>query len=196
MPNYIDVLPKELKGLLDQFKLTTVTITSGHHWNVHTKLVLKLDNDKLISKDWQCANPPTSVLDDIYQTFAFFGAGMEGLECQGADIKKIRDIIYKAPLAKPLIPVHLSTCGCNMGHCSMVENYKVSEVCSTYEDALKLWSDLDVDGFYEYPDSVFLYLDYVDEIPERWPHGHGTKSIPSEKLDNSKMQYFSWHYGR
>lgn len=183
--------------------MTTVTVTSTHHWNINISLVLKVENDQIVKKTWEGLKEPNlSILDDIYQTFAFFGAGMDGLKCEGHgvekiyDIKKIRDMIYKSHLAVPLKAVHLSTCGCNMGHCDMVRDYEISDPCLTYEDTFKLWSQLDEDGFYEYPDSVFLYLSDVKEIPKRWPKGHDTKGLPAQTLDDDSIRYFSWHYSR
>lgn len=111
--------------------------------------------------------------------------------------------IYNTPLEHNVKFVHIGYCGCNMAHCGAITSINIdNNEYKTYGDLMKLFGTPVNDGYghtyYEYPDSVFFFLEKITELPERI-HVDGScynGKIPvTEKLDPNNV-YLTWSYCR
>ncbi|ARF08048.1 hypothetical protein Catovirus_1_98 [Catovirus CTV1] len=121
-----------------------------------------------------------NIVYNVYYLFTFFGVGLENLSAKDIDKKEMLDIvkdIYKIKLVKKIVFVHVDTCTCNMGNCGEPLEYFLGEPCENLEKAFceLAFKYCDENDLYEYPDSVFVFVDQID------------KSYIAEKIDKKDI---------
>lgn len=115
------------------------------------------------------------------------------------------DLIYATPLERKINIVEVDLCRCNMGHCADVTGVTIEkEQPATYGDLFKLFG-MRVDGneddptkHYEYPDSVWLFLEPFTKVPPfvRKTHDCWSDAIPCTVILNPDEEYISYSYCR
>jgi hypothetical protein len=144
---------------------------------------------------------PATCVKFLDNMFGFLGVGVNRLTVAGGTIGQVLRFIYALPIPEGVAWVHLSTCGCNMGHCDAVTRITVTDpLPHTFEDMFKLWGDIECEiepGLvaYEYPDGVILRVKSIEALPvlNKCSGGHLVQpNIPIL----GKQKLFSWSYSR
>lgn len=148
---------------------------------------------------------PKNSMDDFVKLlnliFEFTGCWYESEIIDGyVSRKEVLEHIYKTPLEQKVKFVSIGHCGCNMGHCGAVTGIEIKEY-KTYGDIMELFSggykDED-ESFYEYPDSVWIFIERIIELPKKIHSGQTCYSELIDtpcKLDDNQV-YVSWSYSR
>ena len=188
---------------MDSYK--KIVVTSTHDWHKNTKLELYYDNNKLVLRKWYFNNKLyefSSSIEDFVKEFdriyTLFGVPCD-VKIDNGNIDLVFESIYSLPIPNNLKFVCIDTCGCNMGHCTAALSIDILEF-NTVKDILKYFAtpvETDNGIRYEYPDSVFLYLDIIEKLPEV----HIGKSCYKEKVKSDivmdkKYTYVSIYYSR
>lgn len=113
------------------------------------------------------------------------------------------DYIYNTPLEYNVTFVRIDKCDCNFEHCSTVVGINVDQnEYKTYGDVFKLFgvaiTDENGHTYYEYPDSTYLYLQQIYNLPKKVHEGgscNNNKINVTEKMDPNKI-YISWYYNK
>jgi hypothetical protein len=171
------------------------TVTSLHHFckgielTIHNgKLKWKIKKDNIKTLD------PANSLDDFIESiiFAFIFTGIsECIKSEDITVGSIIKCIYNTALEQKVKFIRIGRCGCNMGHCSAVLSAKVDDnEYKTYGDVMTLFGC-------EYPDSVWLTLERITEIPEihEDENCYKPKILATEKLDPNII-YLAWGWTR
>jgi hypothetical protein len=202
----------------------TITVTSTHHWSHAVKVELIVDKENLVDVKWFIDHDKSVTMNDaahdvnlfillFEQLYSTFGV-IEDLTIVGGTYKEVYRHLYNLPVPSELQlkVVRLSTCGCNMGYCGAIVDYTIHKV-KTIEDLLKIieipYKHCDrcqcciclktagaPDHYYEYPDSVVLFVDKLTELPaivDTYPHDNIIKAIT--QLEPG-YNYISLSYGR
>lgn len=213
-----------------------VTITSSHHWSVKTKLVLQIEIEgemKIVKREWFDDNKPIifgdtvqEALDEAEKLFMLIGCSPTylSLDSNKFTLREIYALLFQLsfPAKDKLQFIHFGTCGCNMGHCAAITGYTlVSEKIDTFGDVLNIWGERstfkenDHDKkfiFYEYPDSVLLYIrnTFLGDNPIVEIYNDGCYKEPTKvdllkeikgeigisDDDLKKREYFTFSYSR
>lgn len=205
--------------------LRAITVTGEHHWQRGT-LLLEVAADERVHR-WSIT--PPSVPDAVHEMvvdqdsdvaialerlFMWLGAGPETMRVAGASVADVYRLVYAMAFPGDVRFVRASTCGCNMGHCEEVTAVKITEhAIGTYGAAMAtlgiraLCKPTDV-AYFEYPDSVWLYLawmapgDSFDDVGGG-QHVHGDHTgrgkpitLPHGDQHAAPLRYLRWMYSR
>lgn len=199
-------------------------VISAEHW--HNEFSMKVEiregviiEARLLEKGSSLSNdgPPQQVLEYLLCLFMFTGSGPNQLVVQNEDAKRSWIILKKLYAYVYALPIHtadsfdflsLSTCGCNMGHCTRIIGVELVDKGTTCGSVIGLWGfeskqSAIVEGgdeisFFEHPDSAYLYTDEISEIPLVYEDCYNDRvaEVQPEFAISAEKVYFSYSYGR
>lgn len=180
-----------------------VTITNTHHFNTGIKLIIEVENNKIIKrtlyKDDENIEDP---LKEMCWLFTLTGVAYSlEFDNKKFTLAEIIKLIYAMSLYENIKFVGISICGCNMGHCTSITDYKIMNDLKTFGDLFDLWGDKikwEEVEFYEYPDSVILSLKYFHSkfrMYDKSCYGSSKDIDLTEKFDPN-YKYIDYFYSR
>ena len=222
--SFLMTCKKIRRGLLEYpLRPSIDNITNSHHFCEdvtlsidYGKLVWKVKNDK--TNKIRTLEPENSIDDfvtAIKLAFEFTGVCFETSysntyfdyikiettgKMEGIDVI---DYIYNYPLEHSVKFIRMSHCKCNMG-CEAVIDIIIGEnEYKTYGDLMRSFGmdfkfiPEDSKTYYGYPDSVWIWLERIDGLPEVMYKNNCSETFVKvkETLDPN-LTYLSWEYTR
>jgi hypothetical protein len=200
-----------------KIKMSVLRIGTLHHWHRDHYLQITLDSDceKIIEiRMWDGTMLNWNTPHGLLILFMFFGTSPGDILLSGGDctLAKLYQMVYALEFEKPIRFVGIWTCGCNMGHCSAILGIGNVDTANTIGDAFRLFGDEETYklpsiekpfslDFFSYPDSVFLSLAGIDNLPTK-AHRNGSCREPLVPLmetfpiDETQYNYMTFSYGR
>lgn len=186
---------------------TQVEITSYHSWNKDNKLTLFVEDNKVVKHTWSSKNVEEAITNhvaDAAQIFAFTGSNPSYLTATGDySIAEIYSLIYSIPFSGDKCRfISLQTCNCNMGNCGAVMQIVPDKVeFNTIGDLMACWGqEKTADGFtwFEYPDSVYLYVDKSPQTVKLYENGchKSATTVNLEEMFGTGAKFYTWYYSR
>lgn len=182
-----------------------IDIRSSHHWHEGTTLTLFIEDDKVVKYTWSIKDTEEVIEDPVFaavQFFAFTGCGPSHLTASGEyPIAKVYSLIYNIPFAgNECRFISLRTCSCNMGNCGAVlEIISDTPEINTIGDLMAVWGDKSSDNkWFEYPDSVFLYVEKAPKSVRLYSNGCHKESIKTDLVNvfGNGAEFYTWYYSR
>ncbi|ARF11465.1 hypothetical protein Klosneuvirus_1_322 [Klosneuvirus KNV1] len=184
-----------------------IEVTSDHHWHKDTKLELLVNDDKLVSIKWykkdvlvEFDDTVEGFIEEFQNIYMLFGT-IHGIKIKNGTFDEVYKMIYNLEIPPELNIkfVDFGLCGCNMGHCGAILGYKFTDY-QTIGDIIKEWGmETDTDKmtqpYYEYPDSVFLYM-RVEEGKFKLYHETCYDKNPENVQLDDQYTYVSLCYSR
>lgn len=121
-----------------------IEVTSTHPWHKNTRLELEVQDDKLISLKWykkdkliEFDDNAQGFIDEFKNIYMLFGC-IDDLNIKNGTFDEVYKMIYDMEIPYHIKFINFGLCGCNMGHCSAILNYKFSRY-KTVGDIIKKW---------------------------------------------------------
>lgn len=189
----------------------TITVRTSHHWFSDRAglplgtLELRINPDGTVEHDWVgfSESGDRDFTRELARAFSFTGVSPSCLTVTGGTVQEVYDAVYGLPVPDDVSFAALSICGCNMGHCDALTDVKVADKARTYGEAMALWGMRSTEAsghgagisFWEYPDSVFLSLEWWTE-PLSVPGGCYDKAHPRVVNPPADRRVMLFSYGR
>lgn len=186
-----------------------IDVRSSHHWHKNTTLSLFIKDDKVIKYTWSVNGTEEVVTDQIaaaVQFFAFTGCGPSHLTASGEyPIAKVYSLIYSIPFSGDTCRfISLQTCSCNMGNCgAIIGIFSDTPKLNTVGDLMAYWgnkstSTTDETTWFEYPDSVYLYVEKAPESVRLYSNGCHKEPTKADlgKMFGNGAELYMWYYSR
>ena len=131
---------------------------------------------------------------ELKKVFSWTGLGPP----QGPELVKVYKSLYDLPIPSDVKFLDVDVCWCNMGHCGAPLSVKDLGHVDTYGEAIALWADerrgMDGTTHYEYPDSMWLVLDWQTEPIVFYPKGCYNRQTKAEFTPPTDARYIaiSW----
>lgn len=216
--SFIHTLSYDIFGELLKFsKDRVITVNSVHHWTSNISLHLKFVDNHYIKRKWLKDGTKIKFdhedIDDFMKeldlVFRFTGGGPSQLKVQNGTVEEVYSALYSIPIRENIQFVRLGRCGCNMGNCGALQSIDFIQNCTRFEEIIREFGYLSSDcidddniisenvfSFYQYPDSVILYIEQLDRQQELYKNGcYKPASNVDLELDPNK-KYISFSYCR
>ncbi len=114
-------------------------------------------------------------------------------------------LIYDIEFTMPVVAIYVDTCGCNMGYCGAVIGYEETGAYKSVNDLFCMLGqsptygeDDEFNDYYEYPDSVILTLEKLEELPQLTTEkGCKNANVEPKKITITPDAYYvTANYGR
>lgn len=181
-----------------------ITATNNHHFNDERSLRIVINPNGSVKRFWNDIDASSmDLIEELHAMFCFTGIEPSRIQSDGGSVNDIYKLLYDIPFPGDVRFMHISTCGCNMGHCSGFKGAKVEPPVDTFGEAMALLGiEEEMDGitFYQYPDSVLLSMDWwTKEIERKYLSSRCPYDSPREPeplhLDPT-VRYIFYSYGR
>jgi len=193
----------------------TSIIKSNHHFNTNVHIVVNDDLDILHiycnNKDYMRCDSSDDFIKKLQIIFRFTGIDLypdnkwskeyvpfgesitkDDKQMDYESLKKLINNIYNLPLDFDFKFINSGICGCNMGHCSTVIGYNLDN--SNYTKYGQIMRKFGL----EYPDSVLLFIEKIDELESEYPVGwcSNKQKVKNDIVLDPNIVYLTWYYNR
>lgn len=182
--------------------MKTVEVSSGHSWFYKKGCVVELyvdDDNKII--DHKIQHLDKSIENICHTLFMLTGTDLKDITLSDncITIKDFYTYVYNIKFPENVIFIHEGTCGCNMGHCSMLTSMEIIKY-NTYGELYKEWCWPKFDEpfeWYSYPDGGYFDLKHVypNTYNKKIHKDHKTKDTTVSDIVMTADKYyiaFSW----
>lgn len=196
-----------------------IKVQSKHSWFDDQSMIMTVSNDgkvesiKCLNKNGETEldlHDPDECIKHIVHLFMLTGTTPDDLIIDGCEIDDFYKLIYGMDLNVPKFRfLKYGYCGCNMGHCTALLNIEEDDTRYTnlgelFKEFAMGWCEKEYEynskkfTWYEHPDSVYLYLERVTELPKlnSADYYNHNKTFDSSLVMDPEKIYVSWGYSR